>query len=76
MEHAADRNAVDANVDQKLKEAYFTASQGQLVWSRFKRIRSAMIAAYILVFLVICGPVRTVSLALQPDHCGDVTRIT
>ena len=22
--------------DQKMKEAYFTASQGQLVWARFK----------------------------------------
>ena len=43
------------NVDRKLKEAYFTASQGQLIWARFRRIRSAMVAAYILVFLVICG---------------------
>ena len=42
-------------VDQKLKEAYFTASQSQLVWARFRRIRSAMVAAYILIFLIICG---------------------
>ena len=45
----------DPNVDRKLKEAYFTASQGQLIWARFRRIRSAMVAAYILMFLVICG---------------------
>ncbi len=45
----------DPNVDQKLKEAYFTASQGQLVWARFKKIRSAMIAAYVLLFLILCG---------------------
>ena len=31
--------------DQKMKEAYFTASQGQLVWARFKKQRAAMIAA-------------------------------
>ena len=46
---------VDQNVDQKLKEAYFTASQGQLVWARFKKIKSAMIAAYILIFLIVAG---------------------
>ncbi len=46
---------VDTNVDQKLKEAYFTASQSQLVWARFKRIRSAMIAAYVLLFLIVSG---------------------
>ena len=45
----------DANVDQKLKEAYFTASQGQLIWARFRRVRSAMVAAYVLVFLIVCG---------------------
>ncbi len=46
---------VGPEVDQKLKEAYFTASQSQLVWARFRRIRSAMVAAYILIFLIICG---------------------
>ena len=50
-----DTTSVDPNVDQKLKEAYFTASQGQLVWARFKKIKSAMIAAYILIFLIIAG---------------------
>ena len=46
---------VGPDVDQKLKEAYFTASQSQLVWARFRRIRSAMVAAYILIFLITCG---------------------
>ena len=46
---------VGPEVDQKLKEAYFTASQSQLVWARFRRIRSAMVAAYILIFLITCG---------------------
>ncbi|NCV49204.1 MAG: ABC transporter permease, partial [Rhodobacterales bacterium] len=41
--------------DQKMKEAYFTASQGQLVWARFKKQRAAMIAATVLLVLIISG---------------------
>ncbi len=41
--------------DQKLKEAYFTASQGQLIWTRFKSNRTAMVAAWILILLVMMG---------------------
>lgn len=41
--------------DQKLKEAYFTASQGQLIWTRFKSNRTAMIAAWVLIGLVVAG---------------------
>ncbi len=46
---------VDAKVDQKLKEAYFTASQGQLIWTRFKKQRAAMFGAAVLVFLILSG---------------------
>jgi peptide/nickel transport system permease protein len=46
---------LDANVDQKLKEAYFTASQGQLIWTRFKKQRAAMVGAAILVVLIFSG---------------------
>jgi peptide/nickel transport system permease protein len=46
---------VDVNVDQKSKEAYFTASQGQLIWSRFKKQKAAMVGAGILVWLVVSG---------------------
>lgn len=45
----------DAAVERRSKEAYFTASQGQLIWARFKKQRSAMIAACILVFLILSG---------------------
>jgi len=45
----------DANVDQKRKEAYFTASQGQLIWTRFKRNKSAMVGAVILLALILSG---------------------
>lgn len=41
--------------DQKAKEAYFTASQGQLIWARFKSNRSAMIALWALVVMVMMG---------------------
>jgi len=41
--------------DQKLKEAYFTASQGQLIWSRFKSDRTAMIAGWALIAMILMG---------------------
>ena len=44
-----------SNADQKLKEAYFTASQGQLVWQRFKRNKSALAGAWILIILILSG---------------------
>jgi len=40
---------------QKAKEAYYTASQGQLIWARFKRQRAAMIAAVVLAVLIFSG---------------------
>ena len=45
----------DTVIDQKSKEAYFTASQSQLIWTRFKSNRTAMFAAYVLIFLVLIG---------------------
>jgi len=41
--------------DLKAREAYFTASQGQLIWARFKKQRAAMIAAALLFVLVLSG---------------------
>ena len=40
---------------QKLKEAYFTASQGQLIWSRFRRNRMAMVAGMALLGMILLG---------------------
>ncbi|MFZ1813196.1 MAG: ABC transporter permease [Rhizobiaceae bacterium] len=45
----------ETGVDQKSKEAYFTASQGQLIWSRFKSNRTTMIAAWALVIMILMG---------------------
>ncbi len=44
-----------SEVSQADKEAYFTASQGQLIWARFKRQRAAMIAGTVLVVLIVMG---------------------
>ena len=49
------KTATAAGVDQKAKEAYFTASQGQLIWARFKGNRTAMIAAWALVLMILMG---------------------
>ena len=46
---------IDVNVDQKLKEAYFTASQGQLIWTRFKKQKAAMVGLGVLAFLILSG---------------------
>lgn len=40
---------------QKLKEAYFTASQGQLIRSRFKRNKASMVAAFVLTMMILMG---------------------
>lgn len=50
-----DAAITDANVDQKLKEAYFTAGQGQLIWTRFKKQRAAIVGAWVLVALIFSG---------------------
>ncbi len=48
-------NIYDAAVDQSAKDAYFTASQGQLIWTRFKKQKAAMVGAWVLVFLILSG---------------------
>ncbi len=46
---------MDDSAERRAKEAYFTASQSQLIWSRFKKQRSAMIAAIVLLVMVVSG---------------------
>jgi len=55
---AAQTNVPEATEDaaaRRAKEAYFTASQRQLIWARFKRQRSAMLAATVLLALILMG---------------------
>jgi len=50
-----DQTNTPSTADQKLKEAYFTASQGQLIWQRFKRNKSALAGAWVLIILILAG---------------------
>lgn len=44
-----------SDLSQQTKEAYFTASQGQLIWARFRRQKAAMVAAVILGVMILLG---------------------
>jgi peptide/nickel transport system permease protein len=46
---------VEAEAERRRKEAYFTASQSQLIWARFRSNRSAMIALIALVAMILMG---------------------
>lgn len=41
--------------EQRKREAYFTASQSQLIWARFRRNRAAMVAGFVLILMVLVG---------------------
>lgn len=41
--------------EQRRKEAYFTASQTQLIWARFRKNKTAMVAGTILLLLILMG---------------------
>ena len=45
----------ESAAERRRREAYFTASQGQLVWARFRRNRSAMVAGVVLILLILMG---------------------
>jgi peptide/nickel transport system permease protein len=51
----ATNTGLDPAVDQKSKEAYFTAGQGQLIWARFKKQKAAMVGAWVLILLILSG---------------------
>ena len=52
---ATENSTTLSAAEQRKKEAYFTASQGQLIWARFRRNRTAMAAGIVLVSLVLLG---------------------
>jgi peptide/nickel transport system permease protein len=47
--------ATETEAERRRKEAYFTASQAQLIWARFRKQRSAMIGATVLIVLILMG---------------------
>jgi len=55
---------------QQLKEAYFTASQGQLIRTRFKKNRSAKIAAWVLTLMILAGFFADFLSPYSPDMSG------
>ncbi len=59
-----------AAADQTQREAYFTASQRQLVWARFRRNRSAMVAGAILIFRVVVGVLAPFLSPYDPTIAG------
>jgi peptide/nickel transport system permease protein len=70
MNDMTDTAQTDANVDQKLKEAYFTASQNQLIWQRFKKNKSALIGAWVLIFLILSGIFAPFLTPYEPTIAG------
>ena len=45
----------EAEAERRRKEAYFTASQAQLIWTRFRQQRAAMIGASVLLTMILMG---------------------
>jgi len=45
----------ETEAERRRKEAYFTASQMQLVWARFRKQRAAMVGAWVLIVMVLMG---------------------
>jgi peptide/nickel transport system permease protein len=63
-------NIYDASVDQSAKDAYFTASQGQLIWTRFKKQKAAMVGAWVLVILILSGIFASFLTPYDPTIAG------
>lgn len=55
MASVTEQPGTEAEALDKSKEAYFTASQGQLIWARFKKNRAAMIAGWALILIILAG---------------------
>ncbi|MGB3242924.1 MAG: ABC transporter permease [Sulfitobacter sp.] len=63
-------NIYDASVNQSAKDAYFTASQGQLIWTRFKKQKAAMVGAWVLVILILSGIFASFLTPYDPTIAG------
>ena len=60
----------DPEAERKAKEAYFTAGQYALIWARFKRNRSAMVAGVILVIMISMGLTAPFLSPYDPNIAG------
>ena len=60
----------DAEAERKAKEAYFTAGQYALIWARFKKNRSAMVAGGILMIMILIGLTAPFLSPYDPNIAG------
>jgi peptide/nickel transport system permease protein len=60
----------ESEAERRSKEAYFTAGQYALIWARFKKNRSAMIAGVILIFLILMGITAPFLSPYDPNIAG------
>ena len=60
----------DAEAERKAKEAYFTAGQYALIWARFKKNRSAMVAGVILIIMILIGLTAPFLSPYDPNIAG------
>lgn len=63
-------NIYNPGIDQTAKDAYFTASQGQLIWTRFKKQKAAMVGAWVLVVLILSGLFASFLTPYDPTIAG------
>ncbi len=70
IETAAVADAEDTEDDRKTKEAYFTAGQYTLIWSRFKKNRTAMTAGVILIIMILMGITAPFLSPYDPNIAG------
>ncbi len=63
-------DAVDDEAERRNKEAYFTAGQYALIWARFKRNRSAMVAGVILIIMILMGITAPFLSPYDPNIAG------
>ena len=60
----------DAEAERKAKEAYFSAGQYALIWARFKKNRSAMVAGVILIIMISIGLTAPFLSPYDPNIAG------
>jgi len=60
----------DAEAERKAKEAYYTAGQYALIWARFKKNRSAMVAGVILIIMISMGLTAPFLSPYDPNIAG------
>lgn len=59
-----------SQLSQAAKEAYFTASQRQLIWARFRKQTAAMVALFILLLLITLGLLADFVAPYNPTVAG------